>query len=187
MEPLSVSSLLSLDEKLFLAINHAPHTPIANIIALTLSGIGQWGLVWILIAAVLFIREEKRDRWFFLPSVVTLALSASLSDLVLKFFIARPRPSEIIGAIILTNPGNSSFPSTHATLAFAMAYVLSHVEPALTKWFYVLAVCISLSRIYLGVHYPLDIVGGMILGTAIGWVSVKVERLFYRNTPDVQN
>ena len=128
-----------------------------------------------MIAILLFIREEEHDHWFFLPFILGTGISIILSEYFIKFLVARPRPGELIGAIILATPGNYSFPSTHAMIAWAMAYLLSREEPRLKFWFYLLAVLISLSRIYLGVHYPLDVVGGALLGWAAGWVSVKAE------------
>jgi len=80
-----------------------------------------------------------------------------------------------MGAIIKTHLGDYSFPSTHATLAWAMAVILSREEPRLKYWFYTLAVLISLSRIYLGVHYPSDVAGGALLGWAIGYGAMRLE------------
>lgn len=171
-----MTSILALDQIVFLAINHLPHTVFFNSMALFLSGIGAWGAIWFVIAIFLFLREEKRDHWFFLPFITAGLLGIVLSEFILKYLITRPRPTELIGAIILTTPGNYSFPSTHATLAWAMAYLLSREEPRLRYWFYLLAILISLSRIYLGVHYPLDVVGGALLGWAIGTCVVSFER-----------
>jgi undecaprenyl-diphosphatase len=145
------------------------------VIAGFLSGIGEWGAVWFLIAIILFIREEERDHWFFAPFIFSAAFGWILSEVIIKWIVARPRPSETIGAIILTNPGNYSFPSTHATLAWAMAFLLSKEEPKLSFWFYLLAILISLSRIYLGVHYPSDVIGGALLGWGIGLLAMRIE------------
>jgi len=158
-----------MDQTLFLVINHLPHTEFTNAVAMFLSGIGQWGLVWFVLAILLFFREEKRDHWFFLPSILAMGASYILSELVFKNLIARPRP---LGAYL----SDFSFPSTHATIAFALAFVLSKEEPKYTFWFYALAVCISLSRIYLGVHYPTDVIGGTLLGWGIGWIAVAIKK-----------
>jgi undecaprenyl-diphosphatase len=166
----------AIDQSLFLFINHLPHNVAFDAIAQGLSGIGQWGGIWFVLAALLFFREEKRDHWFFLPFVISGLLGSILSEIFIKFLVARPRPVLEMGAIILTNPGSYSFPSTHTTLAFAMAYILSREEPKARPWFYTLAVLISFSRIYLGVHYPIDVLCGAVLGFAIGWVSFWVSR-----------
>ena len=168
--------LTAIDQPLFLLINHLPHNVIFDAVASGLSGIGQWGGIWFVLAAILFFREEKRDHWFFLPFVISGLLGSILSEILIKFLVARPRPAIEMGAIILANPGNYSFPSTHTTLAFAMAYILSREEPSLRRWFYTLAIFISLSRIYLGVHYPVDVVSGALLGTIIGWASFLLGR-----------
>jgi undecaprenyl-diphosphatase len=165
-----------IDRSLFLLINHLPHNWLLNGVANGFSGIGEWGFIWFVLAAILFFREEERDHWFFLPFVISGFLGSIISEILIKFLVARPRPTVEMGAIILTNPGNYSFPSTHTTLAFAMAYILSREEPKLRRWFYTLAICISFSRIYLGVHYPVDVVCGAILGTVIGWASFLLGR-----------
>jgi len=131
--------------------------------------------VWVVIAIVLFFREEKKDHWFFLPSAFVM-ISAVISEYIFKMLVARPRPTVDMGAIIVGAADNFSFPSSHAVLAFAFAYVLSAEESKFTKWFYALAVLIALSRVYLGVHYPLDIIGGAILGWGIGKAALGIIR-----------
>ena len=65
-------------------------------------------------------------------------------------------------------PGGSSFPSGHTATSFACATVLSFFVPRAAPLFYVLALAIGFSRIYIGVHWPLDVVGGIVLGVAVG-------------------
>lgn len=166
--------LLNVDTGLFFFINHLPHSFLSDLFANFFSGVGSWGLVWVVILIYLFFREEKRDHWFFLPSLVA-SLGVIVSEFVLKAFVARPRPSVDMGALVVGNADNFSFPSSHATIAFAFAYILSAEEPKGRMWFYLLASLIALSRVYLGVHFPLDIAAGAILGIAIGMVARQVE------------
>lgn len=171
-----MESLLQLDRSVFLILNHIRHSFLTNWIALILSGVGTAGIVWFVLGALLFLKEEKRDHWFFVLLFLAGGFSYVITELVLKPFFGRLRPSAEIGAILIGNtqysPNDFSFPSGHATIAFAMAVVLTSKEPKLRWAWYSLAVLICLSRIYLGRHYPLDIIGGAVVGFAIGQVSL---------------
>lgn len=156
--------LLRLDQQLFLLLNHVPHNAFFDGFALTLSGIGKAGFIWFVLGAWLFFREEKKNHWFFAPILFAGVVSWFLVEFILKPVIARPRPSDLLS--------DFSFPSGHATIAFAMAVVLSSVEPKWRRWFYGLAIAISFTRIYLGVHYPLDVLAGALLGFGIGKVTL---------------
>jgi len=178
-----MEQLLALDQQLFLLINHLPHLAVSNTVALAISGVGTAGIIWFTIAILLFLREEKKDHWFFLPCILAGGTSWTIVELFLKPLIARARPNEIIGAIVVGSGGDGySFPSGHATIAFAMAVVLSHKEPK-WKWvFFALAILISFSRIYLGKHYPLDVLGGGVLGWSIGMITLFLERRLFKRS-----
>lgn len=163
-----MESILALDLQLFLLIHHLPHSFLFDQIALFLSAVGSWGAVWIVIAFYLFFREEKWDHWFFLPSAMVL-IGGAVSEYIVKTIFSRSRPTDIISGF--------SFPSTHAVLAFAFAYILSREEPKLRNWFYILATLISFSRIYLGVHYPLDVVAGALVGWGVGKITAKCAKM----------
>lgn len=162
-----------MDTSLFLAINHLPHTAITDAIALALSGAGSAGLIWFALAGWLFLREERKHHSFFLPIGCAGAASGIIVNAILKPLVARPRPDVSLPAIIVGETSwGYSFPSGHATMAFAGAVVLSKTEPRWRWALYTLAILISLSRIYLGQHYPLDVAAGAGLGWSIGHLSV---------------
>lgn len=163
--------LISFDHAIFLFINHLPHTLVSDTVALTLSGVySSTVIIWLLISIWLFVREEKKDHWFFLPVIMASSLSLLITDVILKNFFARDRPP---GALLF----DYSFPSGHATFAWALAVVLASKEPRARWLFYGLAFFISLSRVYLGVHYPYDVVAGTLVGLAIGYFSLWGERV----------
>lgn len=160
-----METLLAFDQQLFLFINNLPHNGFFDGVALFLSGIGAAGLVWFVIGILLFLREERKNHRFFLPIITAGILSGFVVNLILKPLIARPRPTDLLS--------DFSFPSGHATIAFAMAVVLSKIEPKWKWLFYSLAISISFTRIYLGVHYPLDVIAGALLGSGIGFASLR--------------
>lgn len=169
--------LLELDQQLFYLVNHLPHTQLLNTLALMLSGIGTAGIVWFILGIWLILREEKKDHWFFAPLLLAGAGTGIIVNLLLKPLIARVRPTIELGAIIMGEQSlDYSFPSGHATIAFAMAVVLTKKEPKWRWILFMLATAISLSRIFLGKHFPLDVMAGGILGWCIGHFSLRLAK-----------
>ena len=172
-----MDSLLSLDRSLFLFINHSPHFLLLDMVALFVSGVGNAGIIWIVLAGILLIREERKNHAFFLQVLGMLTVSWFGVELFLKSLIARPRPSISMGAIIVGNGASwYSFPSGHATVSWAAYVLLSEYEPRWKPYLFTLAVLVSLSRIYLGVHYPLDILAGAFIGWCIGTLTVLLTK-----------
>lgn len=168
-----MESLLTLDRTLFLCINHLPHSVVSDTFALFVSGVGNAGIIWIILAGILFIREERKNHTFFLQVLGMLLVTWFGVELLLKWLIARPRPSLEMGAIIVGHGASwFSFPSGHATVSWAAYVLLSRYEPTWKPYLFTLAVLVSLSRIYLGVHYPFDVLGGALIGWCIGTSTV---------------
>jgi undecaprenyl-diphosphatase len=97
-------------------------------------------------------------------------VGASLLVTPLKDLFERPRPPEgdpTLGSLVVL-PENASFPSGHSATAFAAATAVAIVSPRLRPYVLVLAAAVALSRVYLRVHFPLDVVAGGLLGAAVG-------------------
>ncbi len=168
-----MNTLLALDYRLFFAVNHLPHTAWSNAVAEFFSGIGSYGIIWFVIGVILFLREEEKNHRFFIP-IVTVGLGTlALVEGIMKPLIGRLRPSQLLDTIVVYGASGYSFPSGHAAISFAMAEVISVYEPRLRTGLYLLAILISLSRIYMGVHYPLDVLFGALFGWGIGRASVS--------------
>jgi undecaprenyl-diphosphatase len=144
-----------------------------------LSWIGSEGLAWLVIALVLAL--VWRRPWIF----VQVALADAAADLIasgLRAAIARPRPPTVFAEPkpLVHVPHGGSFPSGHAATSFACATTLAFFVPRLAPLFLVLAAAIAWSRVYVGVHYPLDVLGGAAVGvlvaTALRWLVASRRR-----------
>jgi undecaprenyl-diphosphatase len=147
-----------------------------------LSAIGFGGLVWI--AAALALGLLWRNPRVFLLAAVAV-WSADLVALVLKVvtdrprpFVVRPDPEPIAGAAL-----DVSFPSGHAATSFAGAAVLAWFAPRLAVPAFVLAVGIAFSRVYVGVHYPADVLVGALLGLVVAIALLKLAAVPRRSPP----
>jgi undecaprenyl-diphosphatase len=148
------------------------HHPIADTVMVGLSIIGRGGAVWLSITLALVLMDRSRLRAAAVV-IAALTLAFAMTDLVIKPVVARARPFETAVAtrVIDRRPLTYSFPSGHAASSFAAAMTLSRLWPAGRGALWVLAILVSLSRIYVGVHYPLDVIGGALLGIASAWIA----------------
>jgi len=129
-------------------------------------------MAWIVLAFALSLAGRRHPA---LPILLTAASvwTADLAALAIKGLVQRPRPSVTVPeAHPLMGAGGYSMPSGHAATAFAGAVALAYLCPRGAPWFFVLAVAVAFSRVYVGVHYPGDVLAGAALGVAVGtaWV-----------------
>lgn len=173
--------LLTLDRQIFLVINHLPHGVLLDNFFLLLSGIGNFGIVWFVIGALVLWEEEVRDKKGLVALIISALTSIVTVDLLLKNLIHRLRPEFVLSQTLVIGDlvKSYSFPSGHAAFAFAGAFVLSRFHPKYKAWLYVLAILIAFSRIYLGKHFPSDVLGGAIIGTLVGNFSVLIVKRIY--------
>ena len=109
-----------------------------------------------------------RRPWFFVALVTAILATDGLS-LLLRQWIGRDRPPLVYPdpRPLVGVPHSGAFPSGHAATAFAAATVIAWADRRLAVPAYVLAVLVAWSRVYVGVHWPLDVIGGAALGTLV--------------------
>jgi undecaprenyl-diphosphatase len=144
------------------------HAPLLDFLMAGFSDIARGNLVWVVFA--ILIGFLYRSRW---PAVVHVLLAVGLAflitDYVAKPFFNRARPFEtyVESRVYGFKPTSRSFPSGHAAGAIAGAYALTRLAPEARAIFWIFAALIACSRVYLGVHYPGDVLAGGLLGVGI--------------------
>lgn len=133
-----------------------------------LSLLGNSGAIWVFAAFVLIATRKYRRYGFVL--LAGLALGVLTGNVILKNWIARPRPCWLDPGVrlLIAVPGDFSFPSGHTLSSAIGATILTRTDRRFGWAAIPLAVLIAFSRLYLYVHFPSDVLGGMVLGVLIG-------------------
>ena len=139
--------------------------------------LGDAGLFWIGLAVVLLIFKKTRKAGF--AALFALGIGALITNVAVKNIVARVRPYEVLPELvrIIEKQHDFSFPSGHTCASFAAACALYHALPR--RWgipCLVLAALISFSRLYVGVHYPSDVLAGALIGIFAGWAGWKLSQ-----------
>ncbi len=136
-----------------------------------LSKLGGYGLIWLGLGLALSLLWRRAT-----PVVLVLLADAAADGLatLLKIVVGTRRPSG--GGPLIAIPRSDSFPSGHTATSFACATMLTALVPRAAPAFYVLALAIGYSRVYVGVHWPLDVAGGAVLGIATALLLLAVTR-----------
>lgn len=126
--------------------------------------------------------ERIKNLWAAGVALGAITLSRLVLTEIIRWFWFRPRP--FIGYTVnslLAHENTGSFPSGHAAFFFALAAVVYFFgQRRAGQWVFAAAILISLARVYVGVHYPLDILAGALVGLFSGWLAVKAYN-YYQN------
>lgn len=135
--------------------------------------LGNEGIIWIFIAIAFLISKKYRTNGIKLA--IALLLCLIIGNITLKPLFARTRPFDINTEIelLITKPTDFSFPSGHTMSSFAAAIVIFDANKRMGIIALILAALIAFSRLYLYVHFPSDILGGLIIGVINAFIAIK--------------
>ena len=178
-----LDSLLALDGNLLLWIQDVIRQAFLDPIVSFYTKLGDAGMMWIALCLVLLIIPRTRRAG--LAGAIALVLSLLCTNVVLKNLFTRARPWLVVEGLtaLVSEHDPNSFPSGHTSASFAAATALYPLVPR--KWgilALVAAALMGLSRLYVGVHFPSDVIVGVLVGCFCGWAAVKLLKLLEEKT-----
>lgn len=166
-----IDFLYSIDLNVFYFINHTLANSFFDKFFPFITEVKNWYLAYIILWLILFIKGGRIGKITAVAVLVAIIFSDQFSSHFLKDIAARIRPCNALPDVrlLVTSTGSYSFPSSHAVNNFTIAVLLMRIFPKY-KWILLTtAFVVILSRPYVGVHYPSDILGGALIGSLIGY------------------
>jgi undecaprenyl-diphosphatase len=180
--------LNSIDIALFHFINGSLCNLVFDFLMPFITDLNKQRIVLVFVAVILLwmlIRGRRHVRITAILLIITIVVSDQLNSSVIKYWLERPRPCHSLQNVhLLVSCGSGfSFPSSHAVNNFAAALILAFFFPRTKWWFFGFAAIVAFSRVYVGVHYPSDVIGGAVIGLfcagCVLLVFMAVEKLWY--------
>ena len=154
-------------------------TPIGDVVVPLITRLGDAGIIWIILTVLLLIIPKTRKTGVIM--MAALLVDVLLCNVLIKNLVARTRPFDVNTAVqlLVAKPRDYSFPSGHTAASFASVTALylageKKMWKAALVLVLLLALLIAFSRLYLYVHYPTDIIGGVIFGSLSGYLGYKI-------------
>jgi undecaprenyl-diphosphatase len=180
--------LNSIDVALFHFFNGSVCNSVFDFLMPIITDLNKQRIVLVFVALVLLwmlIRGRRHVRIAAILLIITIVISDQLNSSVIKYWLVRPRPCHALQNVnLLVSCGSGfSFPSSHAVNNFAGALILAFFFPRAKWWFFGFAAIVAFSRVYVGVHYPSDVIGGAVIGLfcagSVLLVFIALEKLWY--------
>ena len=172
-----IDILLSIDRACFVFINNFLSNPLFDFIMPLFDNTRYFIPIMLFpfLSAVVF---DKKNRWKLAVLIPLVIILVDQSGLFIKKTILRPRPwagmdPDLVNHLVAQKGNNYSFPSNHAANMSGLAMVFSAIYRKYKNLFWAIAGIVIFSRVYIGVHYPSDVIAGCLIGTLYGLLLVK--------------
>jgi undecaprenyl-diphosphatase len=167
-----IEFLYNLDVAIFYFINSSIANPVFDKLFVTLTNVNNWYITYIILWGICFFKGGKIGKIAAILAIFLITASDQFSSHLLKPMVERTRPCNVLEEvnILVSCTKSYSWPSSHAVNNFAAAVFFALLFPKLKYVLFSFAFLVALSRPYVGVHYPSDIVAGALIGSGIGYL-----------------
>jgi undecaprenyl-diphosphatase len=164
--------LYSIDLVVFYFFNHTLSSTFLDKLFTTITSVNNWYIAYVILLGICWKYGGKRGKLAVVVVIIMIIVTDQTGHRMLKEFFARQRPCNVLPDVNapLDCSGTYSFPSNHALNNFAAATLFSLLFPNFRVILFSVASLVAISRVYLGLHYPSDIIGGAILGIIFGYL-----------------
>lgn len=165
----------NLDNSILQFIQMNMRSSIGDKIMIGLTCLGNGITIWSIIGLALILSKKYRKYGFMI--IAALILCYLVGNLTIKPIVARTRPFDampLLGKLLIKAPKDFSFPSGHTMCSFASSIVIYNMNKKIGIFTLILSFLIGFSRLYLYVHYPSDVFGGMIIGIFVGIITIII-------------
>lgn len=171
-----IDFLYSIDVSIFYFINGTLANPLFDKLMPFITEVKNWYLVYVLLWLIILFKGGKYRIAMAVAMILLITITDQVSSSLLKNLIERVRPcNELPDVHLLAGcTGSFSFPSSHAVNNFAAAMFFGYFYKHLRWILFSVAAIVALSRIFVGVHYPSDVIGGALIGIILGYICVKI-------------
>lgn len=183
-----IEFLYSIDKGIFYFFNGTLSSPFLDKFFSLITNVNNWYIAYFLLLGALFVKGGRKGKIAVLAVIILIVITDQLSAKVLKDLVARVRPCNVLPNVKtpLGLQGTFSFPSNHAVNNFAAAIFFMILYPNYKVELLVCASLVAISRIYIGLHYPSDVVGGALIGAFAGYLMallvIKIENYYENRT-----
>ena len=172
-----INTIVEIDKNLMVFLNKTLSNPIFDILMPIITNQKFLTIIGVILILYLGFYSGKRGKITLIVLIFAAGISDAVCAQIIKPWVGRIRPSheflEYIN-LLVSKGGKWSFPSNHAANSFAFATILSYFYDKNKTMIFSIASVIAFSRVYVGVHYPLDIIFGSLLGYTVSWIILSV-------------
>jgi len=179
-----MDQLISLDKKIFEAINHA-HFPVMDYFMYFVSLVGELAIIWFFLGVLVLYKNKKEGKKILILMTLAIILTVLINHTVVSYFFFRLRPYLALPGVHQLGKQwmDSSFPSGHVSSAMAATVILGRYYRKYLAWMMLFVILTMYSRVYLGMHYPSDVLAGVAVGLISGCGIIYLYKIFFGKMP----